>query len=54
MIIKSIASDAIDSLCAEYINAPEKCVGINKKMQQINSPGKSLLLPLGSLMKSLA
>lgn len=54
MIIKSIASDAIDSLCSEYISAPEKCVSINKQMKPTNTPGRSLLLPLGQLMKSLA
>lgn len=52
--IKSIAGDALDLTCSEYKAHPELCDPILKKMKTVNTPGKSLLLPLVKVMESLA
>ena len=53
-IIKSIAGDALDLTCTEYKKDPSLCTAIMKKQKHVNHPGKSLLLPLVSVMQSLS
>lgn len=54
MLIRSIAGEALDLTCTDYTQNPSKCEGIVKQMKPTNHAGKSLLLPLVSLMRSLS